>query len=143
MREALFEAERAKGRDEVPVGAVLVYEGEIVAAGGNEVRGLKDPSAHAEMRVICRACRDVGRYWLEGYDLYVTLEPCVMCAGVISFVRLRRVYFGCYDVKGGCVEHGVRWFEQPGCHHRPEVIGGIEEGACSRILREFFAEKRG
>ena len=143
MKEALFQAERAKGRDEVPVGAVLVYEGEIVVAGGNEVRGLKDPSAHAEMRVICQGCRDRGSFRLDGYDLYVTLEPCVMCAAVISFVRLRRVYFGCYDLKNGGVEHGVRWFEQPGCHHRPEVIGGIEEEACSRILREFFAEKRG
>ena len=142
MRQALIQAQKARSNDEIPVGAVLVYQGQIVAARGNCVRALKDPSAHAEMMVVRQACSLHRTTHLDDHDLYVTLEPCAMCAAVMSFVRLRRLYFGCYDPKSGGVEHGTRWFEQPTCHHRPEIIGGVEELSSSRLLREFFAERR-
>jgi tRNA(adenine34) deaminase len=140
MRLALGEAEAAAGRGEVPVGAVLVGAGRIVASAGNRSRELGDPTAHAEMLVIRAAAGAAPD--LRECDLYVTLEPCAMCAGAITLARLRRLYFGAYDDKGGGVEHGARVFDQPTCNHRPEVVGGIEESAAGALLRAFFENKR-
>ncbi len=144
MRMALIEAENAVRRNEVPVGAVLVdgATGVVVAASGNRVEELNDPTAHAEMLVIREACATLGAARLPGHDLYVTLEPCAMCAAAISFARLRRLYFGAYDSKGGAVEHGPRFFELPTCHHRPEIYGGVEETQAGDLLRAFFRDKR-
>ncbi len=144
MALALAEAERAGLSGEVPVGAVLVDgESEVVlAAAGNRVEALGDPTAHAEMLVLREAAMRRGEPRLEGCDLYVTLEPCAMCAAAISFARLRRLYFGAYDPKGGGVEHGPRFFRQPTCHHRPEVYGGIDEVRAGDLLRRFFQDKR-
>ena len=144
MREALAQAHAAGARGEVPVGAVLVdaATGEVLAAHGNAVEGLDDPTAHAELLAIRAACKARGDPRLPDCDLYVTLEPCPMCATAISFARLRRLYFGAYDPKGGGVDHGPRIFEQENCHHRPEVIGGVEESACRILLKEFFAVRR-
>lgn len=140
MARALEEAKAAAARGEVPVGAVLVdRKGEILAAAGNQVIALGDPTAHAEMLVL----RVGGGKQLPEADLYVTLEPCAMCAGAIALARVRRLYFGAYDPKGGAVEHGPRLFSQPTCHHRPEVYGGIGEAAAGELLRAFFAGKRG
>ena len=144
MEEALREAERAAASGEVPVGAVLVdaATGAVLAAAGNRVEQLSDPTAHAEMLVIRAgaALRQAPR--LEDCDLYVTLEPCAMCAAAIAFARIRRLYFGAYDPKGGAVEHGPRFFDQPTCHHRPEIYGGIEEGRAAALLKRFFAARR-
>jgi tRNA(adenine34) deaminase len=142
MSLALAEAERAAARGEVPIGAVLVdgASGTVLAAAGNQVEALGDPTAHAEMLVLRAAARPGPR--LVACDLYVTLEPCAMCAAALSFARIRRLYFGAYDPKGGAVEHGPRFFEQPTCHHRPEVYGGIEEGRASALLKEFFRARR-
>jgi len=144
MDLALAEAEAAGARGEVPVGAVLVEgaSGAILARSGNRVEALKDPTAHAEMIVIRDAAASAGLKRLEGADLYVTLEPCAMCAAAISFARLRRLYFGAGDPKGGAVEHGPRFFAQPTCHHRPEVYGGIGERPAGELLRAFFRERR-
>ena len=144
MDLALAEAEAAGARGEVPVGAVLVdgASGAILARAGNRVEALKDPTAHAEMIVIREAAAAAGLKRLEGADLYVTLEPCAMCAAAISFARLRRLYFGAGDPKGGAVEHGPRFFAQPTCHHRPEVYGGIGERQAGELLRAFFRERR-
>ena len=144
MDLALAEAGAAGGRGEVPVGAVLVdgVTGSILARAGNRVEALKDPTAHAEMIVIREAAAAAGLKRLEGADLYVTLEPCAMCAAAISFARLRRLYFGAGDPKGGAVEHGPRFFNQPTCHHRPEVYGGIGERQAGDLLRAFFRERR-
>jgi tRNA(Arg) A34 adenosine deaminase TadA len=144
MDLALAEAGAAGGRGEVPVGAVLVdgVTGSILARAGNRVEALKDPTAHAEMIVIREAAAAAGLKRLEGADLYVTLEPCAMCAAAISFARLRRLYFGAGDPKGGAVEHGPRFFNQPTCHHRPEVYGGIGERQAGELLRAFFRERR-
>ena len=144
MRMAMIEAERAFRRNEVPVGAILVdgATGGVVAASGNRVEELGDPTAHAEMLVIREAAARVGAARLPGYDLYVTLEPCAMCAAAISFARIRRLYFGAYDAKGGAVEHGPRFFEFSTCHHRPQVCGGVEEIAAQDMLRAFFRGKR-
>ena len=144
MDLALAEAAAAGGRGEVPVGAVLVdgASGAILARAGNRVEALKDPTAHAEMIVIREAAAAAGLKRLEGADLYVTLEPCAMCAAAISFARLRRLYFGAGDPKGGAVEHGPRFFNQPTCHHRPEVYGGIGERQAGELLRAFFRERR-
>ena len=144
MDLALDEAQAAGGRGEVPVGAVLVdgASGAILARAGNRVEALKDPTAHAEMIVIREAAAAAGLKRLEGADLYVTLEPCTMCAPAIAFARLRRLYFGAGDPKGGAVEHGPRFFSQPTCHHRPEVYGGIGERQASDLLRAFFRERR-
>jgi tRNA(Arg) A34 adenosine deaminase TadA len=144
MQAALAEAEAAAARGEVPVGAVLVdpATGAVVAAAGNRVEELADPSAHAELLAIRAACAARGQPRLPGLDLYVTLEPCALCAAAISFARLRRVYFGAYDPKGGAVEHGPRFFAQPTCHHAPEVYGGIEETRAAALLRGFFRERR-
>jgi tRNA(Arg) A34 adenosine deaminase TadA len=143
MLAALAEAEAAAVRDEVPIGAVLVgADGQVLAGAGNRTRELKDPTAHAEMLAIRAACAALKSERLAGADLYVTLEPCPMCAAAISFARIRRLYFGAADPKGGGVEHGARIFSQPSCHHAPEIYGGIEEARCARLLREFFARRR-
>jgi tRNA(adenine34) deaminase len=144
MGVALAEAEAAAARDEVPVGAVLVdgTTGAILAQSGNRVEELHDPTAHAELLVI-RAAAAAGRATrLADCDLYVTLEPCPMCAQAIAFARIRRLYFGAYDAKGGGVEHGPRIFQQPTCHHRPEVYGGIGETRAGELLKAFFQAKR-
>ena len=144
MEAALIEAERAAASGEVPVGAVLVEAatGRVLAASGNRVEAKHDPTAHAELLVIRAgaALRQAPR--LEDCDLYVTLEPCAMCAEAIAFARIRRLYFGAYDPKGGAVEHGPRFFDQPTCHHRPEIYGGIEEGRAAALLKRFFAARR-
>src|SRR5512145_436453 len=142
MAQALEQARLAAARGEVPVGAVLVRDGRVIAAAGNRVEELSDPTAHAEVLVLREAAAGAGSPRLEGCDLYVTLEPCPMCATAISFARLRRVYFGAYDPKGGGVDHGPRIFQQPTCHHRPEVYGGLSEAACATLLREFFRQRR-
>lgn len=143
MIEALAEAEAAAARGEVPIGAVIVdAAGNIIARAGNETEQTSDPTAHAEVLAIRRAAATRGEPRLPDCDLYVTLEPCPMCAGAISFARLRRVYFGAYDPKGGGVDHGARVFNHPTCHHRPDVYGGINEQACGEILKDFFKDKR-
>ncbi len=143
MALALAEAERAGERGEVPVGAVLVDAGgAVLASAGNRTEERADPTAHAEMLVLRDAAAQRSRPRLEECDLYVTLEPCAMCAAAISFARVRRLYFGAYDAKGGAVEHGPRFFQQPTCHHRPEVYGGIDEARAGELLRRFFKERR-
>lgn len=144
MQMALEEAKSAALRDEVPVGAVIVHAetGEVVVKASNRSIELSDPSAHAEMLAIRELCAKLGSQRIPEYDLYVTLEPCTMCAGAISFARIRKVYFGTYDVKGGAIDHGVKFFKQPTCHHRPEVEGPIMENTCGDILREYFRGKR-
>ena len=144
MAVALGEAEAAAARDEVPVGAVLVdvATGAILAQSGNRVEELHDPTAHAEMLVIRAAAAAGKAKRLPDCDLYVTLEPCPMCAQAISFVRIRRLYFGAYDPKGGGVDHGPRIFGQPTCHHRPEVYGGIAETRAGELLKTFFKARR-
>ena len=143
MAAALAEAEAAAARGEVPVGAVIVAsDGEIIARAGNRTRELNDPSAHAEMLVIRAACEAAKSERLPACDLYVTLEPCAMCAAAISFARIHRLYFGASDPKGGAVEHGSRFFAQPTCHHAPEVYGGIDETRAGAILKSFFKERR-
>ncbi len=141
MALALAEAEAAGARGEVPVGAVIVKDGMVIAQAGNRVEELGDPTAHAEMLAI-RAAAALGDKRLEGCDLYVTLEPCPMCAAAISLARLRRLYFGAYDPKGGGVEHGAKVFDHATCHHRPEVYGGLEESRAAGMLRGFFEERR-
>ncbi|CAJ1391495.1 MAG: nucleoside deaminase [Roseitalea sp.] len=142
MQAALDEARAAAERGEVPVGAVIVKDGEIIARAGNRPRETNDPSAHAEMLAIRGACSALGQERLTGCDLYVTLEPCTMCAAAISFARIRRLYFGATDPKGGAVISGVRFFEQPTCHHAPEVYPGIGETEAAGLLKRFFAERR-
>jgi tRNA(Arg) A34 adenosine deaminase TadA len=143
MMRALAEAEAAGARGEVPVGAVIVSDsGQVIAAAGNRVLELKDPTAHAEMLAIREAARVMGSERLTGADLYVTLEPCPMCAQALSFARVRRLYYGAGDPKGGGVDHGARIFRQPTCHHAPEVYGGISEAAAAVLLKEFFQDRR-
>jgi tRNA(adenine34) deaminase len=143
MQLALDEARLAAGRGEVPVGAVIVDQsGAVIARSGNETRALHDVTAHAEIVAIRRAGQHLKSDRLVGCDLYVTLEPCPMCAAAISFARIRRVYFGAYDPKGGGVEHGARIFNQPTCHHAPEVYGGLSETEAQALLRTFFAGRR-
>ncbi|MCK5933236.1 MAG: nucleoside deaminase [Fulvimarina manganoxydans] len=142
MEAALDEARAAAGRDETPVGAIIVRDGTIVARAGNETRALSDPTAHAEILAIRRACAALGSERLSGCDLYVTLEPCAMCAAAISFARIRRLYFGASDEKGGAIEAGPRFFSQSTCHHAPEVYSGLAETDCADILRRFFKGKR-
>ncbi|MBL8667727.1 MAG: nucleoside deaminase [Rhodospirillales bacterium] len=144
MRLALQEAAAAASRGEVPVGAVLVdaETGAVLARAGNRVEELADPTAHAEMLVIRAAARALRTPRLVHCDLWVTLEPCAMCAQAVALARLQRVFFGAYDPKGGGVDHGARIFAQPTCHHRPEVIGGIEESRAGALLRQFFATRR-
>ena len=142
MALALQEAEAAFARGEVPVGAVVTRDGQVVAAAGNRTLEDRDPTAHAEILAIRAACGVLGSERLTGCDLHVTLEPCAMCAGAISFARIRRLYWGCGDPKGGAVEHGPRFFSQPTCHHAPEAYGGFRESEASALLRRFFAERR-
>ncbi len=144
MAAALDQARAAAVRGEVPVGAVVVdgRTGEILAGAGNETEGRNDPTAHAEVLALRAAAQRLGTPRLEGCDLYVTLEPCTMCAAAIAFARIRRLCFGAYDPKGGGVEHGARVFEQPTCHHRPEVVGGLSESECGTLLKRFFEQRR-
>jgi tRNA(adenine34) deaminase len=143
MALALEEAHAAAGRGEVPVGAVIVApDGRILARAGNRTREWADPTAHAEMLVIRDACRDLASERLVGCSLYVTLEPCPMCAAAISFARIGRLYYGASDPKGGGVEHGPRVFNHPTCHHVPEIYGGMDESQCAEVLKSFFAARR-
>ena len=143
MALALAEARSAAERGEVPIGAVIVGpDGAVLAASGNRTEADRDPSAHAELLAIRAAAASLRVPRLVGIDLYVTLEPCAMCAQAIAFARLRRVYFGAYDPKGGGVEHGARIFEQPTCNHRPEIYGGIAESEAAALLADFFRQRR-
>lgn len=144
MQLALAEAEAAAARGEAPVGAVLVdpATGMVLARAGNRTLADNDPTAHAEMLAIRAAAAALKSQRLTGLDLYVTLEPCAMCAAAVSFARIRRLYYGAADAKGGGVAHGGRFFSQPTCHHAPDVYGGIGEQAAQRLLRDFFRLKR-
>ena len=144
MATALREADAAASRGEVPVGALIANPttGEIVAAAGNRMRELRDPTAHAEMLAIRAACAALGSERLTGLDLYVTLEPCPMCAGAIAAARLRRLYYGASDPKSGGVEQGPRVFSHSTCHHAPEIYGGVGEAESAALLKAFFAERR-
>lgn len=142
MGLALEQAQEAQKRGEVPIGAVLVCEGAVIAAAGNRTRECSDPTAHAEMLVIREAAANLTAERLCGCDLYVTLEPCTMCAAAISFARLRRLYFGATDEKGGAVVSGVRFFSQPTCHHTPDIYSGLAESEASSLLKEFFRTRR-
>ena len=140
---AFAAARRAAEAGEVPVGAVVMRDGAVLAVAHNQPRALRDPTAHAEVLAIRAACAALGNERLTGCDLYVTLEPCPMCAGAISFARIRRLYFGAADAKGGGVENGPRVFDQPTCHHAPDVYGGFREREAAQLLRDFFAGRRG
>jgi tRNA(adenine34) deaminase len=142
MDMALEEARAAGARGEVPVGCVLVREGAVLARAGNRTLAERDPTAHAEMAAIRAAAAALGSERLDGCDLYVTLEPCAMCAGAVAFARIRRLYYGAADAKGGAVDNGVKFFASPSCHHRPEVYGGLAEAEAGALLKEFFRERR-
>jgi tRNA(Arg) A34 adenosine deaminase TadA len=143
MPRALSEAEAAGKRGEVPIGAVIAGpDGALLAAAGNRTRELNDPTAHAELLAIREACARLGSERLTGCDLYVTLEPCPMCAAAISFARVRRLYYAASDPKGGGVEHGARIFNQPTCHHVPEIYSGLDDERAAALLRTFFQGKR-
>jgi tRNA(adenine34) deaminase len=142
MDDALAEAVLARDASEVPVGCVVVRDGAVVARAGNRTLRDRDPTAHAEMLAIRQAAASVGSERLTDCDLYVTLEPCAMCAGAISFARIRRVYYGAADPKGGAVDNGVRFFAAPTCHHRPEVYGGMSETEAAAMLKDFFKARR-
>ena len=143
MAHALAEAEAAGARGEVPIGAVVTGpDGALLAAASNRTREWNDPTAHAELLAIRESCAKLGSERLVGCDLYVTLEPCPMCAAAISFARIRRLYYGASDPKGGGVEHGARVFNHPTCHHRPEIYTGIEEERAMTVLRSFFEARR-
>jgi len=143
MRAAMEEAKNAAARDEVPIGAVIVDEnGAIVAQDGNRTRELNDPSAHAEILVIRQACEKASAQRIPNHTLYVTLEPCAMCAGAISFARIGRVVFGAIDAKGGGILHGGKFYQQPTCHHKPVVEHDLMAEECGAILKEFFKSKR-
>jgi tRNA(adenine34) deaminase len=142
MSIALEVARATALRGEVPVGCVVVRDGKVIARAGNRTMADKDPTAHAELLAIRAAAAAVGTERLIDCDLYVTLEPCAMCAAAISFARIRRLYFGAADPKGGAVENGVRFFAAPTCHHRPDVYGGINENDCAVLMRDFFAVRR-
>jgi tRNA(adenine34) deaminase len=143
MDIALAEAETARDLGEVPIGAVIMSAGgEILARAGNRTLNLRDPTAHAELLALRQACAKLRSERLTECDLYVTLEPCAMCAAAISFARIRRLYFAAADTKGGAVEHGPRFFQQPTCHHAPEVIGGLGEARAAALLKDFFAARR-
>ncbi|WP_284178311.1 nucleoside deaminase [Rhabdaerophilum sp. SD176] len=139
---AFEEARAAAGRGEVPIGAAILREGELLARAGNRMRECHDPTAHAEMLAIREACARIGSERLVGADLYVTLEPCPMCATAISFARIRRLYYAAGDPKGGAVENGPRLYAQPSCHHAPELYSGIREQEAAEMLRAFFRERR-
>jgi tRNA(adenine34) deaminase len=142
MAMALDEARAAGARGEVPVGCVIVRDGAVVARAGNRTLADRDPTAHAEIIAIRAAAASLGSERLDGCDLYVTLEPCAMCAGAVAFARVRRLYYGAADPKGGAVDNGVKFFASPSCHHRPEVYGGLAEAEAGALLKEFFRERR-
>jgi len=142
MDMALAEAQAAGERGEVPIGCVLVRDGEVIARAGNRTIADRDPTAHAEMIAIRQAAHVLRSERLEDCDLYVTLEPCAMCAGALSFARIRRLYYGAADPKGGAVENGVKFFTSSTCHHRPEIYGGLAEAAAGDLLKRFFQERR-
>src|SRR6187402_3430307 len=142
MDDALDEARAAQAADEVPVGAVIVRDGAILARAGNQTLRDRDPTAHCEMLAIREAAAALGSERLTDCDLYVTLEPCAMCAAAISFARIRRLYYAAADPKGGAVDSGVRFFSSPACHHKPEVYGGIGEAEAGALLKEFFQARR-
>jgi cytidine deaminase len=142
MDIALQEAQAAGARGEVPVGAVVLRDGQVIARAGNRTRELNDPTAHAEVLAIRAACAALGQERLEGCDLYVTLEPCPMCAGAISFARIRRLYYGASDPKSGGVEQGARVYAHAQCHHAPDVYDGIDAAPSRRLLQEFFKARR-
>lgn len=143
MQQALAQAELAAQRDEVPIGAVIVCNGKVIAADGNRTRELNDPTAHAEILVIREACRQLGAQRIPECELYVTLEPCTMCAAALSFARVKRLVIGAADPKGGAVFHGARFFEQPTCHHKTiEIIGDVKADECGDILVQFFKQRR-
>ena len=143
MAMALAEAEAAAQADEVPVGAVIVAaDGSVLARTANAMRRTNDPTAHAEILALRAACATLGTDRLPDCDLYVTLEPCTMCAGAISHARIRRLYYGASDRKAGAVDNGVAFYDQTTCHHKPEVYGGIQEKAAARLLKDFFALRR-
>jgi tRNA(adenine34) deaminase len=142
MDMALEEARAAGARGEVPVGCVIVRDGAVVASAGNRTLADRDPTAHAEIIAIRAAAASLGSERLDGCDLYVTLEPCAMCAGAVAFARVRRLYYGAADPKGGAVDNGVKFFASPTCHHRPEVYGGLAEAEASALLKAFFRERR-
>ena len=142
MDMALQEARAAGSRGEVPIGCVIVRGGEVIARAGNRTLSDRDPTAHAEILAIRQAAAKLGSERLDDCDLYVTLEPCVMCAGAVAFARIRRLHYGAADAKGGAVDNGVRLFASPSCHHRPEVYGGMAEAEASMLLKEFFRERR-
>jgi tRNA(adenine34) deaminase len=142
MAMALDEARAAGARGEVPVGCVIVRDGAVVARTGNRTLADRDPTAHAEVVAIRQAAASFGSERLDACDLYVTLEPCAMCAGAVAFARIRRLYYGAADPKGGAVDNGVKFFASPTCHHRPEVYGGLAEAEAGALLKEFFRERR-
>jgi tRNA(adenine34) deaminase len=142
MDMALEEARAAGARGEVPVGCVIVRDGAVIASAGNRTLADRDPTAHAEIIAIRAAAASLGSERLDGCDLYVTLEPCAMCAGAVAFARVRRLYYGAADPKGGAVDNGVKFFASPTCHHRPEVYGGLAEAEASALLKAFFRERR-
>lgn len=142
MQIALEEARFAGARGEVPIGAVITYQNEIIARAGNRTREINDPTAHAEIVAIRMACEKLGNERLGDCDLYVTLEPCTMCAAAISFARMRRLYYAVSDPKGGGVEYGSRFYNQPTCHHAPDIYSGISETVARNLLQDFFKQKR-
>jgi tRNA(adenine34) deaminase len=142
MDMAMEQARAAAARGEVPVGCVIVRDGAVIARTGNRTLADRDPTAHAELLAIRAAAAALGSERLEDCDLYVTLEPCAMCAGAVSFARIRRLYYGAADPKGGAVDNGVQFFASPTCHHRPEVYGGLSEAEASALLKDFFRERR-
>jgi tRNA(adenine34) deaminase len=142
MSAAFEEARAAEARGEAPIGAAVARDSAVIARAGNRTRELSDPTAHAEMLVIREAAAKIGSERLVGCDLYVTLEPCAMCAGAISLARLRRLYYSASDPKGGAVDNGPRFFRQRTCHHAPEVYGGVRESEAAAMLRTFFAARR-
>ncbi|MFZ3335940.1 MAG: nucleoside deaminase [Xanthobacteraceae bacterium] len=142
MDMALAEARTAGEHGEVPVGCVIVRDGKVLAGAGNRTLAERDPTAHAEMIAIREASRRLRSERLDDCDLYVTLEPCAMCAGAVAFARVRRLYYGAADPKGGAVDNGVKFFASPTCHHRPEVYGGLGEAEAGALLKGFFRERR-
>ena len=142
MDMALAEARAAGARGEVPIGCAIVRDGEVLARAGNRTLTDRDPTAHAEILAIRQAAAKLGSERLDACDLYVTLEPCAMCAGAVAFARIRRLYYGAADPKGGAVDNGVKFFASPTCHHRPEVYGGIAAAEASLLLKEFFKQRR-
>jgi len=144
MKEAIKVAKLGYENNEVPIGAIIVdsNSGEIIASAHNLTETNSDPTAHAEILAIKEACKKLQAPRIHECDIYVTLEPCPMCATAISFARIRRLYFGAYDIKGGGVEQGAKIFNQPTCHHKPEIYGGINESECAKLMTDFFKDKR-